>query len=59
MQLTYRGVNYLPSNETVNFKPVLQPEKVYRGVRFQAKQGHSRVAQRGIKLTYRGVSYSI
>ena len=53
MQLTYRCVNYLPSNETVNFKPVLQPEKVYRGVRFQAKQGHSRVAQRGITLTYR------
>ena len=57
--LTYRGVHYQPSNETVNFKPVLQPEKIYRGVRFQAKQGRSRVTQLGIKLTYRGVGYSI
>ncbi|MEA5464765.1 DUF4278 domain-containing protein [Leptothoe sp. PORK10 BA2] len=59
MQLTYRGVQYLPSNETVNFKSILQPEKVYRGVCFQAKQGQSRLTKRGIQLTYRGVNYTI
>lgn len=59
MQLTYCGVSYQPSNETINFKCILQPEKVYRGIRFQAKQGQGRLTKRAIQLTYRGVDYNI
>ncbi len=59
MHLTYRGVSYQPSAETINFEPILQPEKIYRGVCFQAQQGHARAPKLGIKLTYRGARYTI
>lgn len=59
MHLTYRGVSYQPSAETVNFETVLQPEKIYRGVRFQSQQGHTRLPKLGIKLTYRGACYTL
>ena len=59
MHLKYRGVSYQPSNETVNFESILQPEKIYRGVRFQAQQSHARAPKLGVKLTYRGVRYTI
>ena len=58
MQLKYRGISYQVSKPVVNVEPMLQPE-TYRGVRFQAKQHHARAPQLGIRLTYRGVSYSV
>lgn len=59
MHLKYRGVSYQPSTETVNFESVLQSEKIYRGVHFQTQQGHARAPKLGVKLTYRGVRYTV
>ena len=59
MHLNYRGVSYQPVTEMVDFEPILQPEKIYRGVCFQAQQCHVRSPKPSVRLTYRGVRYTI